>query len=77
MAPHKVGILAIADSVHNVVWLVTLILNMIGLQKMHRTDQGKALVSALAASFAIGFIHAVLFVAVAGLVFAALFAALL
>ena len=35
--------------------------NMIGLQKMHRCDQGKALVSSIAASFAIAAIYVVVF----------------
>jgi hypothetical protein len=63
--------------VGNFVWIATVLLNMIGLQKMHRADQTKALVSALAASFVIAMIYVVVFSIVAGLIIAAVLTAIL
>ena len=61
----------------NFVWIVTVLLNMIGLQKMHRTDQTKALVSAIAASFAIGAIYVVVFSILAGILIVSILGAIL
>ena len=62
----------IPGHIGNLVWIVTILLNMVGLQKMHRCDQGKAIVSALVASFAIGILYVGVFAVLAAFIFAAI-----
>ena len=59
--------------VGNFVWLLTVVLNVIGLQRVHRCDQNKAVVSALVAGFVTAFIYVAIFGAIATVVFASLF----
>ncbi len=61
----------------NFVFLATVLLNMLGLEKMHRAEQGKALVSAVVASFVIGAIYVVVLSVIAAIVFATVIAAIL
>ena len=58
----------------NLVWLATVILNVIGLQKMHRCDQGKAVVSAGVAAFLIGMMYFAVFVVIASIIIVAILA---
>ena len=60
----------------NLVWVATLLLNMIGLQRVHRADQTKALLSALAASFAIGLLYVVVFGVIASILILSVLAAI-
>jgi len=61
----------------NLVWIATILLNMVGLQRVHRADQNKALISALVASVAIGFLYAVVLTLIVASIFVAIFATVL